>query len=183
MSVFASASGLTSGPNTALKRALRELSTAPAPGLVSHKKALATRSDEARGQQLRGIFAAFDEDRDGLLNEGELSSALLSLGIDPTHATLARYAKASPLGASAIDFASVSVCYGIFLLSLPSFSLSCWEGACVVSFYLYARPSYSPHPSSFLASSHPLSKPMPLALFDAFLFTPPVSQSLPLPGW
>ena len=116
--MFASASGLTSGPNTALKRALRELSTAPAPGLVSHKKALATRSDEARGQQLRGIFAAFDEDRDGLLNEGELSSALLSLGIDPTHATLARYAKASPLGASAIDFASVSVCYGIFLLSL-----------------------------------------------------------------
>lgn len=118
MSVFASAAGLNSGPNTALKRALRELATVPAPGTVSQKKASSTRSDEARGQQLRGIFAAFDEDRDGLLNEGELTSALLSLGIDPTHATLARYAKASPLGASAIDFASVSSAASLFPLSL-----------------------------------------------------------------
>jgi Ca2+-binding EF-hand superfamily protein len=152
MSVFASASGLTSGPNTALKRALRELATAPAPGLVSHKKALATRSDEARGQQLRGIFAAFDEDRDGLLNEGELSSALLSLGIDPTPATMARYAKASPLGASAIDFASVSVCGTPLVLSLSLLG----KGLHCTLLYRHAGLFLlSPSPHLFLRQSHP----------------------------
>ena len=116
MSIFASA-GQT-GPNTALKRALRELSTAPAPGVQSQKQKSAGQADEARSQQLRGIFAAFDEDRDGLLSEEELKSALLSLSIDPTQVTLSRFARVSPLGSRAIDFTSVCVLPSRSILSI-----------------------------------------------------------------
>ena len=111
MSVFAAAPGLASKSNTALQRALRELSTAvPASVQAPRARQLASRGEEARAQQLRGIFAAFDEDRDGLLSEAELSSALLSLGLDPTREALARFARASPGGARAIDFPSVRGC-------------------------------------------------------------------------
>jgi hypothetical protein len=108
MSVFAV--GPTPNANSALQRALRELSTAvPASACIAPRaKQLASRSEEARSQQLRGIFAAFDEDRDGLLSETELISALLSLGFDPTPEALQRFARASPGGTRAIDFPSVS---------------------------------------------------------------------------
>ena len=108
MSVFAAAPGLASKQNTALQRALRELSTAvPASASAPRARQLASRGEEARSQQLRGIFAAFDEDRDGLLSEAELTAALLSLGLDPTREALARFARASPGGSRAIDFPSV----------------------------------------------------------------------------
>ena len=108
MSVFANAPGLASKSNTALQRALRELSTAvPASVQAPRARQLASRGEEARAQQLRGIFAAFDEDRDGLLSEAELTAALLSLGLDPTREALARFARASPGGSRAIDFPSV----------------------------------------------------------------------------
>jgi Ca2+-binding EF-hand superfamily protein len=44
-----------------------------------------------RIQQLRGIFAAFDENRDGVLTKTELANALLSLGVNPTHKVVQRY--------------------------------------------------------------------------------------------
>jgi hypothetical protein len=101
---------------TALSRALATLtqgtSSAPAPGaaLPKRERVLATlrkRADEARTQQLRGVFAAFDEDRDGLLLPGELKGALLALGVDPTPPTLARFSSASTLPSKGIDFAAV----------------------------------------------------------------------------
>ena len=49
------------------------------------------RADEARVAQLRGVFAAFDLDRDGALSRAELPPALLALGIQPTDAVVARY--------------------------------------------------------------------------------------------
>jgi hypothetical protein len=106
------------GPNTALQRARRELMAASpatlgpsqvgAAGSLERKRHLmSARAEEARAQQLRGIFAAFDEDRDGLLKDEELPSALLALGLDPTPDALARFASASPGGSQAIDFTSV----------------------------------------------------------------------------
>ena len=47
-------------------------------------------------QQLRGIFAGFDENRDNSLQRGELVNALLSLGIRPTDSLLKEYFDASP---------------------------------------------------------------------------------------
>jgi len=68
---------------------------------------LKRRADEARLQQLRGIFATYDEDRDNELNEKELTLALLSLGFDPTPRTLQRFYLASPTGR--VDLATVSI--------------------------------------------------------------------------
>jgi hypothetical protein len=67
---------------------------------------LKRRADEARLQQLRGVFAAADEDRDGVLAGGELPAALLALGFDPSPRTLQRYFLASPTGQ--VDLATVS---------------------------------------------------------------------------
>lgn len=60
--------------------------------------ALKRRADEARVQQLRGIFAAFDEDGDGILSPPELANALLALGVEPTSHVLARFNMAAPGG-------------------------------------------------------------------------------------
>jgi Ca2+-binding EF-hand superfamily protein len=103
---------------TALARALAALSAgvsgagAPAAGAAGStrtERSLATlrsRADEARAQQLRGVFAAFDEDRDGLLSEAELASALLALGVDPTPRAVARFTAAATLPARGVDFAA-----------------------------------------------------------------------------
>ena len=71
---------------------------------------LRVRADEARTQQLRGVFAAFDENRDGLLTELELAPALLALGVDPTPATIARFVSASTFPSRGIDFGAVRGC-------------------------------------------------------------------------
>ena len=102
---------------TALSRALAKLgssiSTSPSPSAflpTRSERATATlrvRADEARTQQLRGVFAAFDENRDGLLTEAELAPALLALGVDPTKETLARFLAASTLPSRGIDFGAV----------------------------------------------------------------------------
>jgi hypothetical protein len=99
---------------TALSRALASLqqgtsSLPPPASLPKRERVLATlrkRADEARTQQLRGVFAAFDEDRDGVLLTDELRSALLALGVDPTPATLARFTKESTLP-KGVDFPAV----------------------------------------------------------------------------
>jgi hypothetical protein len=106
----------SSASATALSRALASLtqgtSSVPVPGaaLPKRERVLATlrkRADEARTQQLRGVFAAFDEDRDGLLLPGELKGALLALGVDPTPPTLARFTSSSTLPSKGVDFAAV----------------------------------------------------------------------------
>lgn len=53
------------------------------------------RADDARIQQLRGIFAAYDQDSDGLLSADQLALALLALGLQPTEAVLDRFLAAS----------------------------------------------------------------------------------------
>jgi hypothetical protein len=45
---------------------------------------LKKRADEARIQQLRGIFAAYDEDRDGVLNSRCVEVSSLVCGPDGT---------------------------------------------------------------------------------------------------
>ena len=70
---------------------------------------LRVRADEARTQQLRGVFAAFDENRDGLLTEQELAPALLALGVDPTPTTIARFVSASTFPSRGIDFGAVRI--------------------------------------------------------------------------
>jgi Ca2+-binding EF-hand superfamily protein len=67
-------------------------------------QALKLRADEARVQQLRGIFAAYDEDRDGLLNELELGSALLALGLEPSVKMLQRFGSLSASGVNLESF-------------------------------------------------------------------------------
>ena len=49
------------------------------------------RADDSRIAQLRGVFAAFDLDRDGLLSSDELDRALLSLGIRSVPDVVALY--------------------------------------------------------------------------------------------
>lgn len=67
--------------------------------------ALKQRADEARIQQLRGVFAAYDEDRDGLLNEVELASAMLALGLEPSPKQLSSYQVRAPQ-AGGVDLAT-----------------------------------------------------------------------------
>jgi hypothetical protein len=78
-------------------------------GMTSRQRAAAAlkrRADESRVTQLRGVFAAFDEDRDGALDEErELPVALLALGLEPTPRALRQCALASPSGA--VDLATV----------------------------------------------------------------------------
>lgn len=49
------------------------------------------REDEARIQQLRGVFAAYDGDSDSWLTIDELRLALLALGIQPTGTVVDRF--------------------------------------------------------------------------------------------
>jgi hypothetical protein len=67
---------------------------------------LKKRADESRLQQLRGIFASYDEDRDGVLSKDrELPNALLALGFEPSARAVQRFVLASPSGA--VDLATV----------------------------------------------------------------------------
>jgi Ca2+-binding EF-hand superfamily protein len=60
---------------------------------------LKRRADEARVTQLRGIFAAYDEDRDGVLSSSrELPVALMALGIEPSEKMLQHFSLSSPSG-------------------------------------------------------------------------------------
>jgi hypothetical protein len=69
--------------------------------------ALKRRADEGRITQLRGVFAAFDEDRDGVLSaERELPVALLALGVEPSAKALQQLTLAAPSGR--VDLATVS---------------------------------------------------------------------------
>ena len=54
------------------------------------------RADEARVQQLRGVFAAYDADGDGWLSVEQLTLALLALGLQPAAAVVARFTGAAP---------------------------------------------------------------------------------------
>jgi hypothetical protein len=111
-------------PRPTLRAALAAAKSAGSKGVAAEAQASATegmsakmkqayllkrRADEARLQQLRGIFAAYDEDRDGVLGVGsggdELANALLALGFEPTHRAIQRYTLASPTGA--VDLATV----------------------------------------------------------------------------
>lgn len=67
---------------------------------------LKRRADEARLQQLRGVFAAYDEDRDGHLDGEELVNAMLALGFEPSQKALQRFTLASPT--QRVDLATVS---------------------------------------------------------------------------
>lgn len=61
-------------------------------------------------QQLRGVFAACDENRDGLLSKDELTNALLALCIKPTLSTVQKYHFGSPTGVvDAATFISVTM--------------------------------------------------------------------------
>lgn len=87
--------------------AVSATSASAAAGLSAKQRqaqALKLRADEARVQQLRGIFAAYDEDRDGLLNELELGSALLALGLEPSARTLQRFGSLSASGVNLESF-------------------------------------------------------------------------------
>ena len=85
---------------------------------------LLMRAAEARSQQLRGIFAAFDENRDGLLSQAELSSALLALGVQPSAAALQSFYEAfqGPNPFKVMDFATVSASCRPGLASGPPLS-------------------------------------------------------------
>lgn len=52
---------------------------------------LKKRADEAKIQQLKGIFVAFDTNSDGYLDFDGLSSALLALGINPTPELVSKF--------------------------------------------------------------------------------------------
>ncbi len=67
---------------------------------------LKRRADEARLQQLRGVFAAHDEDGDGELQGPELEAALLALGFQPTQRASQRFTLASQTGR--VDLPTVS---------------------------------------------------------------------------
>jgi hypothetical protein len=54
------------------------------------------RADEARVQQLRGVFAAYDADGDGWLSVEQLTLALLALGLQPVAAVVTRFTGAAP---------------------------------------------------------------------------------------
>lgn len=71
---------------------------------------LKKRADEARVTQLRGIFAAYDEDRDGVLSSSrELPVALMALGIEPSEKMMQHFSLSSPSGN--VDLSSfVRVC-------------------------------------------------------------------------
>jgi len=71
---------------------------------------LKKRADEARVTQLRGIFAAYDEDRDGVLSATrELPVALMALGIEPSEKMMQHFSLSSPSGN--VDLATfVRVC-------------------------------------------------------------------------
>ena len=47
--------------------------------------------EETDMQMLRGIFAAFDENKNGKLNRRELSDALIALGFKPTESLMSKY--------------------------------------------------------------------------------------------
>lgn len=47
--------------------------------------------EETDMQMLRGIFAAFDENKNGKLNRRELSDALVALGFKPTESLMSKY--------------------------------------------------------------------------------------------
>lgn len=72
---------------------------------------LKKRADAARVQQLRGVFAACDEDVDGFLSLRELKNSLLAIGVDPVAETLARFSN------SADDPADVMVDMNTFLVT------------------------------------------------------------------
>ena len=105
------------GPSHTLLHALDELVAesssarhASAAAAVTRNSALSDRAaalrrrraEDARVAQLRGIFAAFDSDRDGFLSPSELERSLLSLGVRPvpevtTLFTLFRRTRAAPI--------------------------------------------------------------------------------------
>jgi hypothetical protein len=60
----------------------------------------ARRDDDTRMQQLRGVFAAYDGDHDGVLSGQELALALLALGLQPTPDVMAHFPlRATPAAA------------------------------------------------------------------------------------
>jgi hypothetical protein len=80
--------------------------------------ALKRRADEGRITQLRGVFAAFDEDRDGVLSaERELPVALLALGVEPSAKALQQLTLAAPSGR--VDLATVSAERRLSAATLP----------------------------------------------------------------
>eukprot|EP01138_Halocafeteria_seosinensis_P013475 gb/GECG01013761.1/.p1 GENE.gb/GECG01013761.1/~~gb/GECG01013761.1/.p1 ORF type:complete len:448 (+),score=86.28 gb/GECG01013761.1/:1-1344(+) len=57
----------------------------------SPRRKMDTMVSDIKIQQLRGIFAGFDENRDNVLEREEITNALLSLGIKPTKALVNRF--------------------------------------------------------------------------------------------
>ena len=47
--------------------------------------------DDVELQMLRGVFAAHDENKDGIINKAELAEALVSLGFSPTEKLMTKY--------------------------------------------------------------------------------------------
>jgi len=73
----------------------------PAPGSMggaagaAYDRLVQQRMADKNVQQLRGIFAGFDLNRDNALQRDELVNALLSLGVKPTQSLLQEYFSAS----------------------------------------------------------------------------------------
>ncbi len=94
-------------PTSAFKQNAR-ISRSPAGHLASNPKRggaadqaydrlVQQRMTDKNVQQLRGIFAGFDLNRDNALQRDELVNALLSLGVKPTQSLLQEYFAASKL--------------------------------------------------------------------------------------
>lgn len=58
---------------------------------ATRRKMKGKRGEENDMQMLRGIFAAFDENKRGRLNKRELSDALISLGFSPTEELMGKF--------------------------------------------------------------------------------------------
>ena len=64
---------------------------------AAYERLVQQRMADKNVQQLRGIFAGFDLNRDNALQQDELVNALLSLGVKPTQSLLDEYFTASKL--------------------------------------------------------------------------------------
>lgn len=79
-------------PGSKIRRATQSFIDDPKMLQFVRKNSFASRDkEETDMQMLRGIFAAFDENKNGKLNRRELSDALIALGFKPSEDLLQKY--------------------------------------------------------------------------------------------
>ena len=78
-----------------MKKLSEGLNSSPGKKEQTKKKSIATKLKEKREeddmQMLRGIFAAFDDNKNGRLSKRELGDALIALGFSPTEALMHKF--------------------------------------------------------------------------------------------